>query len=272
MNLSEIETAIEWAAMEGWNPGLNDGICFFKTDPHGFFLAEENGKICGVISAVKYKNNFGFIGFYIVEPSRRGGAAGYALAVHALNYLKECNIGLDGVLDRVSNYERIGFKFFYKNIRNEGIIDVDCSDSNDIVEIEKASFWDILNIDRECFPSDRSEFLKCWLAMPNLKAYTRLDDGAVLGWGAVRKCRKGYKIGPLFADDSETAEMLFLKLCEDTAPEPVFFDTPEINKNAVDLAKKYGMKESFATVRMYSKGDPGINVQKIYGVTSFELG
>jgi hypothetical protein len=28
MTLSDVEVAIDWAAREGWNPGLNDAQCF----------------------------------------------------------------------------------------------------------------------------------------------------------------------------------------------------------------------------------------------------
>ena len=31
--------AIEWAAKEGWNPGIYDADCFYSADPKGFLLA-----------------------------------------------------------------------------------------------------------------------------------------------------------------------------------------------------------------------------------------
>lgn len=272
MELPEIETALDWAAQEGWNPGLHDGNCFFSTDPNGFFIAEENGSVVGVISAVKYSSNFGFIGFYIVEQSYRGGMAGVALGKHAHSYLIDCNIGLDGVLERIENYKRIGFQYLYKNFRYEGVIDTNPVKEESIVEINKIPFIDILCYDRLCFPSDRADFLNCWLNMPDSKHFAKIENGKINGYGVIRKCRKGYKIGPLFADNVEIAERIFLKLCEATAPEPIYFDTPEANPLAVGLALKYGMKECFATARMYSRGSPKIDVQKIYGVTSFELG
>ena len=35
MPFSEVETAIDWAAREGWNPGLSDAACFHAIDPNG---------------------------------------------------------------------------------------------------------------------------------------------------------------------------------------------------------------------------------------------
>ena len=38
------------------------------------------------------------------------------------------------------------------------------------------------------------------------------------------------------------------------------------------LAAKYGLRQCFGTARMYKNGRPELDVNRIYGVTSFELG
>ena len=38
MPFSGVETVIDWAAAEGWNPGLGDAACFYAIDPNGFFM------------------------------------------------------------------------------------------------------------------------------------------------------------------------------------------------------------------------------------------
>jgi len=53
---------------------------------------------------------------------------------------------------------------------------------------------------------------------------------------------------------------------------PVFLDTPKPNSAALDLAKCHHMQPVFETVRMYNKEDPGLPLDGIFGVTSFELG
>jgi hypothetical protein len=67
MEKDDVKLAVDWAAREGWNPGLNDGSCFYDADPQGFFMGELKGEPIGCISAVSYGDSFGFIGFYIIR-------------------------------------------------------------------------------------------------------------------------------------------------------------------------------------------------------------
>lgn len=47
MARKELDTAIEWAAKEGWNPGLYDAEVFWNTDPRGFYALEKDGEVIG---------------------------------------------------------------------------------------------------------------------------------------------------------------------------------------------------------------------------------
>ena len=100
-----------------------------------------------------------------------------------------------------------------------------------------------------------------------------MQNGKLAGYGVNRKCRSGYKIGPLFADSPELAEVLFLALKSGIKPaESFYLDTPEVNRAAVALAERYNMKVIFETARMYTGEKPDIPLNHLFGVTSFELG
>ena len=68
MTRDEVPIAVDWAAEEGWNPGINDGDVFYHADPQGFFLALEDGEPVGCCSAVVYRRQFAFFGLFIVRP------------------------------------------------------------------------------------------------------------------------------------------------------------------------------------------------------------
>jgi hypothetical protein len=43
MRPDEISIAVNWAAAEGWNPGLADDACFAAVDPEGLLIGELDG-------------------------------------------------------------------------------------------------------------------------------------------------------------------------------------------------------------------------------------
>ena len=87
------------------------------------------------------------------------------------------------------------------------------------------------------FPSPRPQFLKCWIDQPEGAALAVVKGSRVAGYGVIRQCRTGYKIGPLFADNEHVAENLFAALKSHVPSEPLFLDTPEVNPAAVELAE-----------------------------------
>ena len=273
MSRTELDVAVEWAAREGWNPGLHDAGCFYATDPNGFFLSESDGQVQGVISAVAYDEAFGFVGFFIVRPDCRGHRVGIELGEAALTYLGNRNIGLDGVEKKVRNYEQMGFTLVCHNFRCEGVAFPHPANERGIVPLGTVDFRRILAYDRLCFPAARRTFLEGWFSMPESCSLACVDGETLKGYGTIRRCRSGHKIGPLFADDEETADRLFCSLLHRVkSGEPVFLDIPGNNPLARQLADRHGMKTVFGTARMYNKGEPALSTEKIYGITSFELG
>ncbi|MEI6286109.1 MAG: GNAT family N-acetyltransferase [Bacillota bacterium] len=273
MTRADMDVAIDWAATEGWNPGLSDAEVFFATDPNGFFMAWEDERPIGAISAVRYgPEKFGFVGFFIVVSDKRGGTVGPALAEVALKYLHGYNIGQDGVLAKVKNYATAGFKLAYSNFRYGGLAGNSTSFQNPAVRvIGQENFADICAYDRQCFPAGRESFLDKWFCQPGTQTVVYIDDG-ICGYGVIRRCRSGYKIGPLFADNADIAEQLFLALTKDRSGEQIFLDVPETNAAAVKLAEQHQLQPVFATARMYNNGEPALAIEKIFGVTTFELG
>jgi ribosomal protein S18 acetylase RimI-like enzyme len=269
----EVELALEWAAVEGWNPGLHDAQCFFAADPRGFFIGELNGAPVACLSAVAYGDALGFIGLYIVAPAFRGRGFGMRLWQAGMGYLGERNIGLDGVLAQQANYRRSGFRLAYRNIRFQGIGRERAVASAGIVAASEVPFHRIVDYDCLLFSAARPGFLRLWLDQPGGIALVAPDAaGRVRGYGVLRACQSGHKIGPLFADDEHIADDLFTSLIAAVPGETVFLDVPEANPAAVALARRHGMSSVFETARMYTKTPPDVPLARVFGVTSFELG
>lgn len=272
MTKSDLDLAISWAASESWNPGLHDRDAFYNTDSRGFFMGFLDGKPISCISAVSYGKDFGFIGFYIVHSKHRNKGYGIKIWNKAINYLKTQNIGLDGVVAQQENYKKSGFKLAYRNIRYQGVGKKYEVNDDNIVKINSIPFSSLIKYDKECFPVSRPKFLKYWISEPESLALGYFKDSKLLGYGMIRKCVTGYKIGPLFADNKIIAEDLFKQLNNFSVGFPIFLDIPEVNKEAIELVNKYKMKPMFETARMYTKKMPIINLKKVFGITTFEVG
>jgi ribosomal protein S18 acetylase RimI-like enzyme len=270
MTQDDVLLAVEWAAEEGWNPGLNDAVNFYETDPHGFFIGELNDAPIGCISAVRYGSSFGFIGFYIIRKELRGKWYGVMLGRTAMGYLNDRNIGIDGVEAKIKNYEKFGFNLAHRNIRHEG--KGGGSRCARVVDLAGLSFDTIASYDQEIFPARRNLFLKQWITQPG-SSLGYVENGRLKGYGVLRPCRTGFKIGPLFADKAAIAEQLFQALAADVpADTSLFLDVPATNPAALALARNHGMTPVFETGRMYTREIPDLPIDMIFGITSFELG
>ncbi len=273
MNREEIDIAIEWASKEGWNPGLYDANCYFSADQNGFLIGRLGDEPIATISVIKYDDSFGFLGFYIVKPEYRGKGYGIQIWNVGLKYLKGLNIGLDGVVAQQENYKKSGFKLAYRNIRYQGIGGGNSPKNSEIVKLSTLPFETIDTYSQPFFPANRSQFTKLWINQPECNALGIMQKGKLAGYGVIRKCYNGYKIGPLFADNPELSESLFWALkSKISSSRPIFLDTPEVNIAAVALAEKYSMKVSFETARMYTGDFPDIPLNRLFGAASFEIG
>jgi hypothetical protein len=171
-----------------------------------------------------------------------------------LDHLGGRVIGLDGVLAQQENYRKSGFSLAFHNIRQKGRGGGAAPPG--LTDLRAVPIAEILRYDKTAFPAPRAAFLKSWIAQPQAVAIGVVDQEGLRGYGVLRACREGFKIGPLFADDEEAAERLFAGLIARAPGAPVFLDTPEANPAAVALAERHAMAPVFETARMYKNGAP----------------
>lgn len=291
MRRDEVDLLVDWAAREGWNPGLHDADLFWATDPRAFVAAELGGELVGGGAITAYGDAFGFMGFFIVRPEHRGKGLGDALW-HArrerlLARLRPgATIGMDGVFTMQPYYAAGGFVFSHRNLRfrhevpaipgdpsgDKGMAAPIGVEGERLVPLSEVPFDALCVYDRLCFPADRAGFLRGWIAQPDALALGLVRDGAVAGYGVIRRCLEGSKVGPLFADDARVAATLFDALTAFGAGGPVYLDAPENNPDAMALVRVRGMTEVFGCARMYMGPVPAIRHERVFGVTTFELG
>jgi hypothetical protein len=170
------------------------------------------------------------------------------------------------------NYRRSGFRFAYANVRYGGTVAAPDASQAGVIALTEVPLATVEAYDATVFPGPRSAFLRSWIGSSGHIGRAVVRDGTLAGWGVIRPCRKGRKIGPLVADDRASAEVVLSALLASAGGGEIFLDVPSINRDAVALAQDLGLAPVFETARMYTGAIPPLRLERIFGVTTFELG
>jgi ribosomal protein S18 acetylase RimI-like enzyme len=268
-----VQLLLDWAAAEGWNPGLDDAGAFYSADQKGFLLGFYNNQPIAGISVVASGHHFGFLGLYITRPDFRGRGFGLKTWRTGLARLNQRTIGLDGVVAQQTNYARSGFKTVHRSLRYSGKVDVASADASNVRSITQQDVPIIVQFDVAHYGAVREHFLGHWLnGQGGRQGFIAVIDGSVNGYGVIRPCQSGFKVGPLFADTPAIAESLLISMTRLSGQETVAIDVPEPNVAAQQLLERFGLAPIFETARMYRGPAPSLPLDRIFGLTSFELG
>ena len=277
---TELDTALGWAADEGWNPGLADATAFWAADPHGFWAIEVGGELVGSASFVVYSPKVAFAGLFLVTPRWRGRRIGATAVVDLFaNWLPRMDpdptIAIDGVFAMQDYYSSLGFHFTHRNLRMTGVgrkLGSATGLANAACELTTIPFERVVEFDAEHFGAARPDFLRHWIAPAGGRGVALMTGERIQGIGIIRPCRVGFKVGPLFAERESVADAILGSLSDFAAGQQLVLDIPECNPQAVALASRLGLEQSFGCARMVLGPVPALPWQQVYGVTSFELG
>lgn len=278
MTPDEVAQLVTWAGDEGWNPGLHDAQLFWDLDPEGYLALEEDGRMIGGGAIIRHGAAFGFMGLFIVEKAFRGSGLGTKLWYARRDRLQSRlrpggTIGLDAVDAMVPFYAQGGFAPFTRHRRfqltsgQNGV-----SPSHNVVPITDDLLPQLIAYDRHCFPTPREAFLTAWLRQPGAVALACVETGQVRGFGVMRPCLTGWKIGPLFADTPVIAADLITSFQQSSAGQDIFLDIPDNNPAAATLRQMHHLQEVFGCARMYHGPPPELDHSRIFGITTFEVG
>ena len=268
--LPELNQILDWAAEEGWNPGLDDAATFFSADPNGFFVAVDGSDSpVASISIVNHTDSFAFLGLYIVRPEHRGRGIGLGLWQHAIVHAGNRTVGLDGVEAQQDNYVASGFAHAGGTTRYSGMITG--REDPDIRAATPADIPELIAKEAEESGVVKTGYLTAWFAQ-GANRITLVLDGPqeIAGFCTVRACRDGAKIGPLVADDKDAAHRL-LGHAAQIFGGPTSVDVPETAFELVALCEGHQLSAGFKTARMYRNAFVAPK-PPVFAVTSLELG
>lgn len=270
MDRAELQLVLDWAAAEGWNPGLRDAAAFHAADPEGFFLALVDGVPVAAVSVVNHDAQNAFLGLYICVPERRGQGYGLATWTAALAHAGDRSIGLDGVPDQQANYAASGFVKTGSSMRHEGRVPARLSpDARAMVSDDLPA---LTALDAAATGFARPRFLAAWLTEEDGRGSRVLQRGdAVQGFATWRACGTGTKIGPVIAPDAPAALDLIADIAALRPDGPLIVDVPEANTALRTALTEAGFTVPFVTARMYRGAVPETGAS-LQAIATMELG
>jgi len=299
LDVAGLQSLLERAAEEGWNPGIGDAHAFHRADPDGYRVRLVDGRFAAGISVVRQDADHAFLGLYIADRAYRGQGHGMALWRDALAPFDGGSVGLDGVLAQQANYARSGFVLAHRNVRwsgkmtdratgraEERITDGpavpegrgharDGRTASSLRAPRQADRDAMVALDAAVGGVRRERFIDVWCLDGTAEGRDTLvaeRAGELVGLGTIRRCRGPHKIGPLIAADTDVARSLLQALVRGSGADGLMLDVPEPNRAGTALVEGLGLEPVFETARMYRGGAPTIDTSRLFGVATLELG
>jgi len=279
MTPADLAGADELRRLVGWNQTIPDWEHMLRLQPHGCFVAEAGTQIIGTVTTTCYSTALAWIGMMLVHPEHRRRGIGRALMLQALSHLKTTGVGcvrLDATPAGYPLYESLGFVPEWTLTRWErpaGDFGPSPSHHGSAARQMVESDWmQIVDLDRRSFGAIRRELLSSLAE----RASARLvwpNRGPVSGYGFLRPGSRCDYIGPLTCAEPAAAADLTAALLVCTEGRPVFWDIPDQNANATQMALSYAFTQARHLTRMRLGASPAEpDLRCVYGIADPAVG
>ena len=275
------------AAAEGWRSGALDHVNYFAADNSIFFVGKLNEKPISSAFYVKHSKDYVYCGGFLVDKQCRGKGYGVQTLKSAYAMMGErYNYGADITLKMMPFHAKFGFKpEWYQQCFDLRAFEASQAERKHLKSIEIVTpsttlFPALLDYDTHVHVFPRRAFLEKWVFAPNCYCSVAVNSssGSVVGYGVVRttfSSTNDWRIGPLFADNSDIARSLCQDMCVKVAakePQAVITLDVAYGKNfspdSLQLVTELGGNPTFKMIRAYMYGvPPNTPLHKIFVMT-----
>jgi ribosomal protein S18 acetylase RimI-like enzyme len=260
----------------GWNQTTEDWDLFLKLSPKGCCVAvDDEGQVRGTVATVRYENRFSWIGMVLVDPRFQRQGIGIQLLREALHILRdEDTIKLDATPQGRHIYLQLDFVDEYRISRMENkAISLDSINPSSARPVTEVDMRRILEFDQEVFGANREKLLKSILKRDPRLAFLVEGPGGINGYCFGRMGYNFTHIGPVVANDDETARNLVSAVLMSASGRPVCIDTLQRSDALTAWLASIGFTEQRPLIRMF-RGDnryPGCT-RKQFAILGPEFG
>jgi len=276
MVAGDIPAGLSLCRSAGWNQTAEDWRLFLKLSPAGCYVAvDDEGHVRGTVATVRYGDRFSWIGMVLVDPTRQRQGIGIQLLRESLHVLREEEtIKLDATPAGRHIYVQLDFQDEYRISRMEARnIPMEKVNDEDTRQILSADIPSLLPTDRVVFGADRKPVLEDILQRSPDLAYVAVAEGGMKGYCFGRTGHNFNHIGPVIADDFETAKRVVSAALRRCNGRPVVIDALLHTPEWIAWLSSLGFVEQRPLIRMYrgSNASPGVP-KKQFAILGPEFG
>lgn len=255
MERADIPAGISLCRSAGWNQLSRDWEVFLTLDPGGNRVCvDDNGKVIGTVTTIRYDDRFSWIGMVLVDPAHRRKGIGSRLLEQALHILEnEPCVKLDATPEGRLVYTRLGFEDEYRlsrmvaqspDIRKLGI-------SARVTELTAHDIEVLRTEDNKVFGADRASLLS-WMrdGRPDL-AFKVFNEDRIEGFCLGRSGYNNTHIGPVVANSLDVAKELVTAALQRTGSKGIMLDVTLHNDHWRAWLESIGFSELRPFIRMY---------------------
>jgi len=274
MRPEDIGFGLELCRLAGWNQLEADWRRLLALDPEGVFVAEMAGLRCGTASTTHYGTRSAWIGMVLVHPDFRRQGIGSALMAHCIEYLQALgveSIKLDATDQGRPVYLKLGFRDERPTCRTAAARPAGLLPHPGVRPIGPEEWPAIAARDFAAFGADRTDLLRLLQGEGSNAAL--VEDGKLFAYGFARPGHNASYLGPLVAEDAESARRVAETLLAALPEGQVYWDHLSENAASMGIAEALGFQVTRRLTRMYlgEEMHPG-DVSRVYGLATFELG
>lgn len=271
MTVSDIPSGLGLSAAAGWNQRDSDWRFLLERNPGRFVVAERDGCVIGSGGAVCYGSALAWVCMILVDPAERGRGIGTRIVSGVLDRLVDMrSVGLDATPFGLGVYAKLGFVETSRLVRMEAPATAGEEDESPVRPLGPGDLEAVLTLDRSVFGADRADLLRA--SVSRSPAFVALRNGAIVGYCFGRDGARSRQIGPVVADDVDTASSLVVSsLVADTGG-PVVVDVPADRPDWVAALEELGFEEKRPLVRMFRGTPPPGIPERVWAIFGPEFG
>lgn len=273
----DIKHAMELKEAENWNQTEEDWKFFLKLNPDLCWVATNDDKVVGTVTAINHGNHLSWIGMMLVSKEYRGQGLGSRLIECILEKLKTSPVvKLDATAEGRFVYTKFGFKdefTIYRMVRQSNRPTVSHQGESSAEIVTKKDFKEVAICDREIYGANRTDLLRHLQEKSSHPPWLIRCAQRVTGYAFSRIGCHYRQIGPVGALNTTDAKILLSRALKDFANLPLVMDVLESQYELVKWLEDGGFEIQRQFVRMYYKENltPG-NTENQFLIAGPEFG